>query len=169
MTCSGVPVNRFLSSGSWVAMPTGQVFRWQTRIMMQPVATSGAVEKAKSSAPSRARHGDVAARLELAVGLQDDTPAQPVLDEDLLGLGDTELPRQPGVLYGGERRGPRPAVVARDGYVVGLRLRDPGSDRPDPDLGDELHAHPGAGVGVLEVVDELREVLDRVDVVVGRG
>ena len=45
MTCSGVPVKRFLSSGSWVAMPTGQVFRWHTRIMMQPVATSGAVEK----------------------------------------------------------------------------------------------------------------------------
>jgi hypothetical protein len=34
-------------------MPTGQVLRWQTRIMMQPVAMSGAVEKPISSAPSR--------------------------------------------------------------------------------------------------------------------
>jgi hypothetical protein len=33
-------------------MPTGQVFRWQARIMMQPVAISGAVEKPNSSAPS---------------------------------------------------------------------------------------------------------------------
>jgi len=37
-----------------VATPAGQVFRWQTRIMMQPVATSGAVAKPNSSAPSSA-------------------------------------------------------------------------------------------------------------------
>ena len=35
-------------------MPTGQVSRWQTRIMMQPDTTSGAVAKPNSSAPSRA-------------------------------------------------------------------------------------------------------------------
>jgi hypothetical protein len=29
----------------------------------------------------------------LAVGLKNDAPAQVVLDEDLLGLGDAELPR----------------------------------------------------------------------------
>ena len=44
--------------------------------------------------PQQRRHGDVAPRLELAVGLQDHTPAQPVLDEDLLGLGDTPAPGQ---------------------------------------------------------------------------
>ena len=35
-----------------MATPTGQVFRWQTRIMMQPIAISGAVEKPNASAPS---------------------------------------------------------------------------------------------------------------------
>ena len=54
MTCSGVPVNFLRSSGSWVAMPTGQVLRWHLRIMMQPMAMSGVVEKPNSSAPSRA-------------------------------------------------------------------------------------------------------------------
>jgi hypothetical protein len=70
MTCSGVPVKRFLSSGSCVAIPTGQVFRWQER-------------------------GDyhVAARLELAVGLQDHAPPQIVLDQHLLSFGEPELPR----------------------------------------------------------------------------
>ena len=53
-TNSGVPVNFLRSSGSCVAMPTGQVFRWQTRIMMQPITTSGAVAKPNSSAPSSA-------------------------------------------------------------------------------------------------------------------
>ncbi len=52
MTWSGVPAKRLRSSGSWVAIPTGQVFRWQTRIMMQPLAISGAVAKPISSAPS---------------------------------------------------------------------------------------------------------------------
>ena len=36
------------SSGSCVAMPTGQVLRWHLRIMMQPSAMSGAVLKAES-------------------------------------------------------------------------------------------------------------------------
>jgi len=53
-TNSGLPVKRWRSSGSCVATPTGQVLRWQTRIMMQPSTTSGAVEKPNSSAPSRA-------------------------------------------------------------------------------------------------------------------
>ncbi len=53
-TSSGLPVNRFRSSGFCVATPTGQVSRWQTRIMMQPMATSGPVAKPNSSAPSRA-------------------------------------------------------------------------------------------------------------------
>ena len=39
-TCSGLPVKRLRSSGSWVAMPIGQVLRWHLRIMMQPSATS---------------------------------------------------------------------------------------------------------------------------------
>ena len=37
-----------------VAMPTGHVFRWHLRIMMQPSAMSGAVAKPNSSAPSSA-------------------------------------------------------------------------------------------------------------------
>ena len=53
-TCSGCPANRARSTGSCVAMPTGQVLRWHLRIMMQPIATSGVVAKPNSSAPSRA-------------------------------------------------------------------------------------------------------------------
>ncbi|MNQ66421.1 hypothetical protein D3C85_809130 [compost metagenome] len=37
-----------------MATPTGQVFKWHLRIMMQPSTTSGAVAKPISSAPSRA-------------------------------------------------------------------------------------------------------------------
>ena len=54
-TCCGSPVKFLRSSGFWVATPAGQVSRWQTRIMTQPSATSGAVAKPNSSAPSRRR------------------------------------------------------------------------------------------------------------------
>ena len=53
-TNSGLPVKRLRSSGFWVATPTGQVSRWQTRIITQPDTTSGAVANPNSSAPSRA-------------------------------------------------------------------------------------------------------------------
>ena len=36
-----------------MAIPAGQVFLWQTRIMIQPRLTNGAVEKPNSSAPNR--------------------------------------------------------------------------------------------------------------------
>ena len=54
MTCSGLPANFLMSSGSCVAMPTGQVLRWHLRIMMQPSTTSGAVANPNSSAPRSA-------------------------------------------------------------------------------------------------------------------
>ncbi len=53
-TNSGLPLNRARSSGFCVATPTGQVSRWQTRIMTQPSTISGAVAKPYSSAPSSA-------------------------------------------------------------------------------------------------------------------
>ena len=63
---------------------------------------------------------------------------------------------------------PGAAVVAADQDDVGVRLGDAGRDRADADLGDQLHADARAAVGVLQVVDQLRQILDRIDVVVRR-
>ena len=52
ITYSGLPLKRLRSSGFWVAMPTGQVSRLHTRIITQPMQTSGAVANPNSSAPS---------------------------------------------------------------------------------------------------------------------
>ena len=97
-TNSGLPVKRLRSSGFWVAMPTGQVSRWQTRIMMQPDTTSGAVAKPNSSAPEQRGDDHVAPGLQLAVDLDHDAVAQPVGHEGLLGLGQAQLPGDAGVL-----------------------------------------------------------------------
>ncbi len=167
-TNSGLPEKRARSSGFWVAMPTGQVSRWQTRIMMQPDTTSGAVAKPNSSAPSSAAIDHVAAGLQLAVGLDHDPVPQAVEHQRLLGLGQAELPGGAGVLERGQGAGPGAAVVARDQHHVGLGLGHARGDGAHADLGHQLHVHPGRRVGVLEVVDQLGQVLDRVDVVVRR-
>ncbi|OQA49168.1 MAG: hypothetical protein BWY47_00796 [Bacteroidetes bacterium ADurb.Bin302] len=46
------PKNLFLSSASWVATPTGQVFMWHLRIMTQPNTINAEVAKPNSSAPN---------------------------------------------------------------------------------------------------------------------
>ena len=110
----------------------------------------------------------VAPRLELSVRLQHRASAQVVGDERLLRLREAELPGQARGLDPGPPRRARAAVVAGDEDVVRLALDDARGDGPDAVLGDELDADARARVAVLAVVDELREVLDGVDVVVGR-
>ncbi len=72
------------------------------------------------------------------------------------------------MLEAGERRRAGAAVVARDQHDVGVRLGHAGRHRADAALGDELHRDARLAVRVLQVEDQLRQVLDRIDVVVRR-
>ena len=67
-----------------------------------------------------------------------------------------------------ERAGPGAAVVAADHDVIGVGFGDPGGDRPDARFGYQLDADARARVGVLEIEDQLRQVFNRVDIVVRR-
>ena len=103
-----------------------------------------------------------------AVGLDGDGVAQPVGHQVLVRLGEPQLPRRPGVLDRDQRRGPGAAAVAGDGDHVGQGLGHPDGDGAHPRARDQLHRHPGERMEHLEVVDQLGEVLDGVDVVMGR-
>ena len=72
------------------------------------------------------------------------------------------------MLDAGQGRCAGAAVVAGDEHDVGMRLRHAGRNGADPHLGHQLDVDPGLRVRVLQVVDQLREVLDRIDVVVRR-
>ena len=113
-------------------------------------------------------NGDVPARLELPVGLQHDAGPEVVHHEGLMRFRNAEFPRHAGVLDGGERRCAGAAGVAGDHEVIGSRLGNSCRHGPDTDLGAELHADARFGVRVLQVVYELRYVLDGVDIVVRR-
>ena len=110
----------------------------------------------------------VAAGLELAVHLDDDAIAEAVEEQDLLRFGEPELPGDAGVLDRGQRRRAGAAVVTGNQHDVGVRLRHASGDRADADLGDQLDVHARDRVGVLQVVNQLRQVFDRVDVVMRR-
>src|SRR6185312_2210964 len=141
-TYSALPVNLARNVGFWVATPTGQVSRWQTRIMMQPETTKGAVAKPYSSAPSRA-----------AI-----TTSRPVLSwpsvcttirsRSLLAISVCWVSASPSS-----------HVVPGNQHHVGVRLGHPGGHRADPHLRHQLHVHPGPRIGVFQVVDQLLDVL----------
>ncbi len=167
-TCSGLPAKRARSLGSCVAMPTGQVFMWHLRTMTQPIVTSTELPKPNSSAPSSAAMARSRPVLSWPSVCTRMRSRRRLRHQGLLRLGQAEFPRQAGVLDGGERAGAGAAVVAADEHHVGPALGHAGRDGADADLADELDRDARVDVGVLQVVDELRQVLDGVDVVVRR-
>ena len=105
----------------------------------------------------------VAAGLHLAVHLDGDARPQVVHQQDLVRLGDPQFPRQTGVLDRRHGRGAGAAVVAADQDYVRVGFGDTRGNRAHAHLGHQLHGDAGVGIGVLEVVDQLGQVLDGVD------
>ena len=118
-------------------------------------------------AEQRADH-DVAAGLHLAVGLHADAAAQAVQHQRLLRFGEAQFPRRARVLERRQRRCAGAAVMAGDHDVIGLRLGDAGGDRADAHFRHQLHRDARRRIRVLQIVDQLRQVFDRIDVVVRR-
>ena len=119
--------------------------------------------------PQNRGDGHVPAGEELAVRLQNDPPTQAVFDEGPVGLGQPQLPGQAGVVDGVARGRARAAVVPGDEHHLGAGLGHAGGDGAHAGLRHELHGDAGVPVGVFQVKDELRQILDGVDIVVGRG
>mmetsp|Transcript_21078 Transcript_21078/g.39507 ORF Transcript_21078/g.39507 Transcript_21078/m.39507 type:complete len:1048 (-) Transcript_21078:533-3676(-) len=111
---------------------------------------------------------DVAAGLQLTVRLQLDAVPQIVQDEGLLGLGESELPRQPAALDSSPGSCSGTSIVSGDDDMVSNGLGDSSSDDTNSDLRNKLDRDLARGLGVLQVVDKLSQILDRVDVVVRR-
>ena len=72
------------------------------------------------------------------------------------------------MLNGGTRRCACATVVAGDQNAVGLGLSDTGSNCADADFGNQLDVDARFDIGILQVVNQLRQILNRVDIVVRR-
>jgi len=118
-------------------------------------------------AQQRADH-DVASGAEAAVDLDHDPAAQPLAHQGLVGFGEADFPGTAGVLDRGQRRGAGAAFEAGDGDVIGARFGNAGRDRAHADLRDQLDRYLAVRIDVLQIVDQLRQILDRIDVVMRR-
>ena len=118
-------------------------------------------------AEQRADH-DVAPGAEAAVDLDHDAAAQPLAHQRLVGFGKADFPRRTGVLDRGQRRGAGAAFETCDGDMVGARFRNARGHRADADFGDQLDGYLAVRVHILQIVDQLRQILDRIDVVMRR-
>ena len=114
------------------------------------------------------RHDDVAARLQTAVGAQHHLVAKVVHGQNLMHLGQAHLPGQTGMLDRGLRAGAGAAAMAGYQNGVGFCLGHTGSDRADAGRGDKLHTDFCVRIDLLQVIDQLCQILDRVDVMVWR-
>ena len=83
-------------------------------------------------------------------------------------LRQPQFPGQAGVVNGAAGRGAGAAVIARDQHHLGARLGHTGGDGTHAGLRHQLYADAGVPVGIFEIVDQLRKILDGIDVVVGR-
>ena len=110
----------------------------------------------------------VAPGFHLAIDLHPYATTQAIEHQRLLRFGQTQFPGRASVLDRRLRAGSCSSVVTGNHQMIRLGLGDSGSDRADTDLGYQLDTDRRLGIGVLEVVDELRQVFDRVDVVVRR-
>ena len=110
----------------------------------------------------------VAPGADAAVGAQAQVLAQAVEGQHLMDLAEAHLPGHAGVLDRRLGAGAGAARVAGDQNHVGLGLGHAGGDRADARARHQFHADLGLRVDLLEVVDQLRQILDRIDVVVGR-
>ena len=149
-------------------MPTGQVLRWQTRIITQPETTSGAVAKPNSSAPSSA-----AMTTSRPVFIWPSTwttmrSRRPFSSSTCCVSARPSSHGTPPCLMLVSGEAPVPPSWPEISTTSACALRHAGGDRADAGFGDQLHVDARLGVGVLQVVNQLRDVLDRVDVVVRR-
>ena len=124
--------------------------------------------KAELLSAKQGGDGHIPAAHELAVCLDDYTASQVVLDQRLVCLRKAQLPGKSRVMDGALGRSSCTSVVAGDEHNLGACLGHAGGDGADASLGHQLDSDPGLSIGVLQVIDKLRQILDGVDIVVRR-
>ena len=136
--------------------------------MMQPMVTRAAGGDAPFLGAKHRGDRHVLGRTNHAVGLHDDPAAQVVEHQHLVRFGQAQFPGRAGVLDRRLRAGAGAAVVAADQHHVGLALGHARGHGADADFGHQLDADARLAIRVFQIVDQLREIFDRINVVVRR-
>mmetsp|Transcript_111573 Transcript_111573/g.315059 ORF Transcript_111573/g.315059 Transcript_111573/m.315059 type:complete len:613 (-) Transcript_111573:2912-4750(-) len=122
--------------------------------------------EAKPLCAEQRRDHDVTPGSQLPIGLESDPASEAVQHKRLVRLCQPQFPRSSGMLDACPLGRTGATIATADEDVVRLALCDTRRNDPDADFADELHAHICGRVGVFKVENQLRKVLDRVNIVV---
>ena len=111
---------------------------------------------------------DIASGLHLAIDLNRDAATKPIQHQGLLRFREAELPRRSRMLDRRLGRRSRSAVVAGNGDVIRLSLGNTRRNRSHTNLGDQLDADRRLRIRIFQIMNQLRQIFDRVDVVMRR-
>jgi hypothetical protein len=113
-------------------------------------------------------NGDVTTCSELTVSLDDDTSSEIIQYQGLMSFSQAKFPRKTSILDTSPSGGTGTTIVAGNQDMIGLGLSDTGSDDTHTNLGNELDGNSRTRARALQIVDQLFEILNGVNVVVGR-
>ena len=105
---------------------------------------------------------------QLAISFQCYAVTQVVQEQCLVGFHQAQLPGETGMVDRGARGRTGTTVVAANEHNVGAGLNYACSNGTNAHLANQLHADAGTGVGVLQIVNQLGQVLDGVYIMMGR-
>ena len=80
----------------------------------------------------------------------------------------SQLPRQSGMVDGSTRRSTGTAVITADKHNIGTGLNYTGSNRTDTHLTYQLDADAGTRISILQVVNQLGQIFNRIDIMMRR-
>ena len=124
--------------------------------------------KGKFIRAQQRRDQHIATGAQATIAAQAHASPQTVLHQHLLRFRQTDLPRVAGILDAGKRRSAGSPGVTRDHDVIRIGLGDASGDRAYPTLGNQLDADGGARIHSLEIEDQLRQILNGVNVMMRR-
>ena len=159
------------------ARPVGFVLRgnsYRASIQMalpgHHAADSQERRRSKSEFPraQASRYQDVPRKFQAAIHAQRDPVAQARASQSFVRLPQANLPRQPGILDGRERRRSRAATMPADSNYVRPGLGHARGDDAHAGARDQLHADSRTRIYRPQIVNQLRQVFDAVDIVVRR-
>ena len=105
----------------------------------------------------------------LTIGLHAHTAAQAVQHQCLLGFCQTDLPRATAMFDRRPRRCARTTVMTCNHHMVGLALGNASGNRTDTDFGYQFHADVAMGRNIFQIVNQLRQIFNRINIMVGWG
>ncbi len=111
---------------------------------------------------------NIAAGLDATIGAQPYPVAQTVERQHLVHFGKTHFPGDAGIFDAGMGRGAGATDMAGNQDDIGLGLGDPGGNGADAATRHQFHADFGGGIDLLQIIDQLGQILDRIDIVMRR-